>query len=125
LRRASRHAAPRSQVRDGPCDQSFGIHVAELARFPAEVVAAAKRKAAELEDFGAEGVAESTRKRMRLPSEVGGAGEEAVHGFLKAFAQLPLGGMDSADAATHVQRLLSTLKADHGHDDYVAAILAA
>ena len=48
------------RVEPGISDQSFGIHVAELVRFPEKVVNMARRKAEELEDFsssaaGAEG----------------------------------------------------------------------
>jgi len=40
------------EVHDGPCTESFGIKVAELAGFPAKTVAVAKRKAEELEGVG-------------------------------------------------------------------------
>lgn len=37
-------------VLEGPCLESFGIHVAAMAGFPEDVVREAKRKSDELED---------------------------------------------------------------------------
>ena len=42
------------EVREGPCTQSYGVHVASMASFPKEVIAEAKRKAIELEDIDGE-----------------------------------------------------------------------
>ncbi len=37
------------KVKNGVCNRSFGIHVAEMVQFPERVVSAAQKKAAELE----------------------------------------------------------------------------
>lgn len=84
------------QVRDGPCMESFGVHVAAMAGFPAAVLAAARRKSLELERLvDVRGASSPTRKRKR--------GDDA---FLRAFAALPIDGMAPAAACEAVRALL-------------------
>lgn len=72
------------EVREGPCLESFGIHVAAMAGFPKRVIREAKRKAAALENF--EDVMERTGQVLsggapptKRPRGEGVAGTTAVH----------------------------------------------
>nr|WCZ58772.1 DNA mismatch repair protein MSH2 [Seculamonas ecuadoriensis] len=95
------------KVRPGSCDQSFGIHVAELAGFPASVIKMARRKAAELEDFqhnahddDADNGAPQL-KRQKLDPE----GEREINDMINEFVELPLERMTPGDAQSALQSL--------------------
>jgi len=85
------------KVIPGVCDQSFGIHVAELARFPDKVVQLAKRKAEELEDF-----ANNSNPNKRSKDEIE-EGEKIIEEFLARVSHVPVNSLDD-------EQLLNTLK---------------
>lgn len=57
------------QVSDGPCAESFGIHIAATADFPTEVIDVAKRKASELEYVGTDSTSVEGQKRHKVVTE--------------------------------------------------------
>ncbi|KAI8470492.1 MAG: DNA mismatch repair protein [Monoraphidium minutum] len=124
------------EIREGACDQSFGIHVAESAAFPAAVVAAARRKLAELEGAaaaGAAGAGGGAGKRKREDGGEGGGGGEgmdvdaaaagggdqgaersaaaaAARAFLSEFASLPAEQLRGPGGAAAAAKLLAGLE---------------
>jgi len=52
------------EVRPGPCDRSFGVHVARLAKFPEEVVREAQARVEALQAEGAQGLTPEQQRRL-------------------------------------------------------------
>lgn len=76
------------QVHEGSCDQSLGIHVAEFARFPEEVINAAKKKAMELDEQVKTPALPDPDSRKRR-----GNSAETIREMLLDFASVPFDTM--------------------------------
>ncbi|XP_061612961.1 DNA mismatch repair protein Msh2 [Phyllopteryx taeniolatus] len=111
------------RVKPGVCDQSFGIHVAELARFPASVVAMAKEKAEELEEFQEPAASArgggSEAKRRRSEKRVG---QDLIQDFLEEAKSLPAAAMTEDEVRVALRRMKEALLAKN--NEYVSEVLA-
>ncbi|KAG7172893.1 DNA mismatch repair protein Msh2-like, partial [Homarus americanus] len=99
------------QVCPGPCDRSFGIHVAELANFPASVIEYAKRKAGELEDeFGDDDDSEEAE------------GEKIIEEFLAKAAALDTDILSDEELQAEVKKLKQEVQGRN--NSYVSHLLS-
>ena len=121
------------QIKPGACDQSFGIHCAEFARFPEEVLKMARQKAEELEDFSKEGaeravadVSEPSAKRQRTDdvSDDMARGVVRARQFLSDFAAVPLERMSPAEAVARARQLKAELESDAAHNTWLSDLVA-
>jgi DNA mismatch repair protein MSH2 len=80
------------EVRPGPCLESFGIQVAEMANVPKRVIVDAKRKAAELERFQYRSWSRRRDENKGNMAPIANDAEEdaSAIGFVDRFRQLPL-----------------------------------
>ncbi|OUM64314.1 hypothetical protein PIROE2DRAFT_42675, partial [Piromyces sp. E2] len=110
------------KVVEGTCDQSFGIHVAELADFPKDVIKLSKRKAAELEDFSNGSDENSPPSKKKKPTECSKEeieeGNRVIQDYLRDFSKIPnLKKMNKAEIGIALAQL-NFKYSNQIHDNY-------
>ncbi|KAK5124469.1 MutS-like protein [Meristemomyces frigidus] len=97
------------KVVPGISDQSFGIHVAELVRFPQKVINMAKRKADELEDFS--GKHEDAQQVQASKEEVEEGSKMLKEILMKWKGQVEAEGLSKEDQVQRMKDLVSSNEA--------------
>lgn len=90
------------QVCDGPSDQSFGIHVAKVAKFPDEVIQMAEEKAKELEHF-------DHHSDIELNS-IHNEDEDFIDSILSKFSNIPIDQLSKEEAEKQLNLLMSEIE---------------
>ncbi|KAJ2742168.1 MSH2 protein [Coemansia sp. BCRC 34301] len=115
------------KIGQGVCDQSFGIHVAELANFPESIVKLAKRKVEELEDFGVKDQAmdvDSTDNDTFSKKQMAD-GSKLIEVFLSEFTNTPgLEEMASDQIAQRVAELRAKYDSEISANAWVQHVIA-
>ncbi|PVD28152.1 hypothetical protein C0Q70_10737 [Pomacea canaliculata] len=115
------------RVKPGVCDQSFGIHVAELAHFPKHVIEFARQKARELEDYqslsltgtGLEGEDEPAVKKRKIAKQ---EGEVIIKGFLSRAKELAASNLSAEELMAELQKMKAEVKSKK--NPYVEDVLS-
>lgn len=92
------------EIVPGPSDRSFGVHVAELADFPDDVIAEARRLAQAYESIDTQ---TDTRGQKRKRDVDPAAHAQSMRKFLKEFAAAPVDTMAPAQRLDFVRNILS------------------